>query len=240
MQKFVFSFSFFFSSLFASFVGNCYDPAIIQEGIFVPDTSPVQCKIEGVFDAIFCKKYSAKSELINGLRSKSFAKGGGAVFSFFERVEVYGYVFSGKNKITMHAFSQKKSFSPKGNAYCAGGKVDLIEMKSFFLGFDVKYLFSKAHNSRKEKLKNSEWQISSEIMYQSASFFPYLGITVNGANLRLKKLQDFPFSRIEAQEKNHVGMVLGSSFSPRKKINFTVEGRFFQETALSMFLQIQF
>lgn len=81
---------------------------------------------------------------------------------------------------------------------------------------------------------------------EDASILPYFGLTANNSKLKSDNLRyrvgltNYDIEKLELEESNRFGLVLGANLALGKKFNFNIESRFKTETAISAAITYSF
>lgn len=237
-------FLFLIGALQAAPVGNVYQPSILEEGFFIPDTC------WGNFRLGFQSDYVPKKRLevpglspIQQFKIRSIAESGSITVNIKERLDLYAFLGSGKGKISFvyrnHLFSGE---SPMRFTWNSGAKLVLLEIKDTGIGVDVKYQgtwfpiqFEAPIGST--QINMNEWQISGGISQKVGFFIPYFGVSVCYCNLYLKP-QTFP--QLHLKHEDLVGIFFGFSLSSGSYFLANFEGRLINENAFTATAEFRF
>jgi len=91
-----------------------------------------------------------------------------------------------------------------------------------------------------------EWQVAPYVAAKLGNFVPYLGVKYSGAVTKIKYASvsgdddDYPEDNVKDRADDHVGVFVGTDFKITENWKLNVEGRFVDETAVSMGLNYKF
>ena len=234
------------SVVFASFVGNTDSPAYLQEGIFISDDSPVNIRAGGSFYVLWDKNLQFEQKY----REESYKNlkiPGEGVFALLginikERVTLYTNIGGLQLKPKFEYQNDTYSLTSKRDPYYEGGaKAVLLEFGDTSFGVDAKYNYF--HGKGKTAEKNSillqgsptftlhEWQLSCGLTQKMHFFYPYLGITYQNADLRIKNVESLPDNVLKMHRRHKAGVFLGLSLSTGSKFALSGEIRLINETS---------
>ncbi len=138
-------------------------------------------------------------------------------------------------------------------AYGLGVKGNYEFRPSWLIGYDLQYLRSK-HDMYLTKKRTTEptgvfkstvmqeWHVAVSLGKRIKSFLPYVGVRYSDARFKTKGIEDqlvwgadmawlydFKF-----KADNNVGVFLGTDYNITKNLSVNIEGRFIDETAMSL------
>ncbi len=138
-------------------------------------------------------------------------------------------------------------------AYGLGVKGNYEFRPSWLIGYDLQYLRSK-HDMYLTKKRTTEptgvfkstvmqeWHVAVSLAKKIKSFLPYVGVRYSDARFKTKGIEDqlvwgadmawlydFKF-----KADNNVGVFLGTDYNITKNLSVNIEGRFIDETAMSL------
>ena len=130
-------------------------------------------------------------------------------------------------------------------AYGFGIKADyfLGENKDWIVGIDASMIIhtnrysatgssvSGGTETWKGKMPVKEWQVAPYIAKKIGKFTPYTGVKYSDLRSRITDMQG---DKIHYKAKNNIGTFVGTEYSINKNLALNVEGRFVDETAVSV------
>ena len=155
-------------------------------------------------------------------------------------------------------------------AYGIGAKGTVSLSESLFLGCDIQYIRHKndftgkgtwteynydedtgdlteeyqASADYKGDITFQEWQVAPYVAAKLGNFVPYLGVKYSGVVTRIKYASvsgdDDDEDNAKDRADDHVGVFVGTDFKITENWKLNVEGRFVDETAVSMGLNYKF
>lgn len=239
------SFFYFFSSL--CFAGTLGEPKTVGENKF-----RVGIDYQYIFDKDLEYKSGAKStDLISGTEIKdlrrTFAK---FSYGIMNNLEVYGLLGVAEGGVKLDSFDTdpggslyKCDFDVDSDfAYGAGLKLSYNYDENWVLGLDVHYIRHKndysgtitgggATNTSTGDTTFQEWQVMPSVGYKISKFTPYLGFGYTDMRLKVET-RGSNTTKYEADD--NVGVVCGIAYEPYENLSLGVEGRFVDETAMSV------
>jgi len=138
-------------------------------------------------------------------------------------------------------------------AYGLGVKGNYEFKPSWLVGYDLQYLRSK-HDMYLTKKRTTEptgafkstvmqeWHVAVSLAKKIKSFIPYVGVRYSDARFETKGIEDQLvwgadmawIYNIKYKAKDNVGVFLGTDYNLTKNLSFNIEGRFIDETAMSL------
>ena len=221
-------------------VGNPYSPAILEQGILIPDTVWCQPRIS------FAEDWTLFQELTSSKIAQPIFNGSSQIFScswsILERFDVSLSLGTAQNKYRfLSNFGTIEGKVSGGMIWYGETKLILLEILD--TGFS---LFGEAGGSsfmkgpallNEQPLKeNSDfkmrfWKVGGAISQKIGPFVPYIGAFVCHSCWK----GDFgDFFTIYLRQKKPVGALLGCSFSKGKVVSLNLEWRGWNEESITI------
>lgn len=232
---------------FAEPVSNPAVPALLQEGLFIPDTSWVNIRLNA--ETRYTNSLSLRpAESISSLSVQTpqlsgWLSTGGIVLNIRERADIYAAFGGGRMKFDFQNAGQLyQGKSESGFYWAVGSRVSLIEVKNLTIGVDVNYqrheadsLYFLRNDQAQENLTPtlclSEFQINVAAAYFSEILTPYFGVSYNNVKLDVTPFSLGNMNYLEFKSDDLVGIFLGTSFSNRSIFFLNCEVRLINETS---------
>ena len=249
------------SSVFAAPVENPSSPRLIQEGFFIPKTSPVTIRAgyEGDFvgDARL-EQYSESSGRVDDYSQDSNC--GVLTVNICNRVDLYSlFGTSRTNTDWRFTFDDVTSRSEVETLYDfiwgIGARAILFDSETLCLGLGGRYeqsnyddlwmtIDGNVQRANGSFLHWRVWQIDLDFSYKIDIFSPYIGIKYSNVRTKIGNLS-FPISddglgTNQFKNRNPVGVVIGCSLSSGKYFMLNVEGRLVDEEAVTISGDLRF
>lgn len=236
------------SCLIAAPVGNTSAPSLLDEGIWIPDTSWYNFRIGFCSDRVSTQLYhSSKHQGIREASLKQFAYLISATWNIRERFDLQGLLGWG----AVHWKWKQNGLPIHGNArhglyWMANAKLVLLQIKKSALGMDIKTggwtSMSGHYRADDGSIGSSHFstffgQIATAFTQQIHWFYPYVGVVVLQENLKASKVLGHT---IRLQTRKRSGPFGGVTFSNGSYFFLNVEGRGVIETAYSISCEIRF
>ncbi len=248
MFKILFLLALFVVSLHAAPVQSPSQPALLERGFLIPDTSLVNVRLG--FQADYLQKKRLHADTSSGecrkFRMDSLFEMGAVTLNVKEWFD--GYVFLGQGITKIHFLEGKTSFLGKKSGqflWMAGGKLIVFERKFLRFGVDVKALgisspISFHAPSMPTHFSFFEWQISAGLSQTVSFFTPYFGITFCNASVKLKPFPLLDQSELKLRHKDLIGIFTGFVLTPGSYASFGFEARLVNETAYTVYVDARF
>ncbi len=196
------------------------EPALLGKGFFILDKSLVNVRSGTLYERLYKKRLEP-----GGAEIEKRIYAGSLTLNICEILDLYTQL--GSLKLESKYNSQHK----KDNSFVAttGAKLILIKIKNTAFGTDVKYQISHSFCFR-------EWQIAAGLSQKIYIFVPYAGITFTGTEVKIKE----PEISRSFENKNRIGITLGSSIALGSLFYANFEGRLIDETAFSTSIETRF
>ncbi|MEA1936393.1 MAG: outer membrane beta-barrel protein [Thermodesulfobacteriota bacterium] len=236
---------FVFSSL--CFAGTLGEPKTVGKNKF-----RVGIDYQYIFDKDMEYKSGAKaSDTISDVEidylHRAFAK---FSYGIVDNVEIYGLLGVADGEVKLKSLDT----DPGGKlyncdfdtdstfAYGAGFKFSYSYDENWVLGIDAHYIRHKGDYSGKcaaggdtslstGDMTFQEWQVMPSVGYKISKFTPYLGFGYTDMRI---KVEENGGNTTKYEADDNVGVVCGVAYEPYKNLSFGVEGRFVDETAMSV------
>ncbi len=234
-----------YGSLLASYIGNPALPDLPEYGIFIKEDAPLGFSASYIGEYCFSKKMQWQDGPFAKVNeSKYFLQMGEVSFNFINRLEPY---FA----LGVSSFDIEDNRGPLGKVdletknnftWKVGSRVCLLYFKKLALGLDASFLKTNSHvdvlkinKIKVKKPKNfsyDQWQVSMGITYPLQWFHPYVGLSYQSFRSKIQNL--------ELEPKNHMGPYVGFTINQNKLGSLSIEGRFVNETAITLDAKLRF
>jgi hypothetical protein len=209
-------------------IGNPAAPALLEEGVFIPDTSWCEPKVSYLQDFTFNCKLSPHSA-----KCDSIAELGAITYSMFECLDLSLILGSGSNHLRVN---DEIEFRTNGGLIWYGeGKLVLMEMKNTAIGLFGEgggYNWMKGASS---DLKMRFWSAGASITQRIGWFAPYLGVAVLHSRWKITRAEETYRFLQQKPTGLFLGFTLGNS-----KVGANAEWRVLMENALTLSLEMRF
>ncbi len=233
------------ASLLASYVGNPALPDLPEYGIFIKEDAPLGFSSSYIGEYCFNSKMEWQEGPSTKVdESKFFLQMGEFSFNFINRIEPY---FA----LGASSFDIKDNRGPLGKVdlttksnftWKVGSRVSLLYFKKVNLGIEASFLQTNSHvdilkvnTVRVKKPKDfsyKKWQVSMGVTYPLSWFHPYVGLSYQSFRSEIQN--------IELEPKNHIGPYVGFTANQNKLGSLSIEGRFVNETAITLDAKLRF
>jgi hypothetical protein len=252
------------TAAYAAPVGNIATPSTLKKGIIYQDEK-AQFAFVGSFDVDLTWDQKLKHQ---DSKTQYYYYGGKAGVLIMDRFMPYAILGAAQAKKqtfkTTTADTKVKWDTKYDFVWGVGGTAMLYETKlegmgngTLRIGVDGNYRQShlkvdKVKKGDDEAIKTSEsnvtdtryhldqWQVALAVSYQMDQFIPYIGGKYSDASGDAKTTIDGTEYKVNFKNKNKVGMFVGGDFLVNDSLTANVEGRFFDETALSLGATLRF
>jgi len=249
--------------LFAAPAKNPAEPALLKKGFFIPETSPVSCRVE------------YEGNITSNARMKQIQEGSGkvdnfeiltnlgmAVFNIENRFDLYGGLGAATiqsnwrfQQTGSNIISRVDTESNNRLAWSIGANATIFEWDSAFIGGGIRYSGAHANLSwitingvniptQSAEFRWLQWQAQAALGCQIGFFTPYLGAKYNNARARLQTVGSAIAAdgegKIHMENKNRFGVYLGVTLTNGEYFMMTLEGRIIDEEAVSVSGDIRF
>ncbi len=127
-----------------------------------------------------------------------------------------------------------------GFAYGCGLK-GTYSLDNWLVGVDLQYLRSRQDwtpaddfEGEGDKITIQEWQVSPYVGYKIGNFVPYLGVKYSDLRMKAEWGGDDSGEWEKAKADDNFGTFLGLDYKPSDNWTLNIEGRFIDETAMSV------
>jgi hypothetical protein len=211
------------------------------------------------FDDVFARKWKVDNSWAPNCGISNFSSRdqlGIITLNLADRVEIYGGVGSLFMRFTQNINELKIHYRTDTHfAWDIGGRFLLAYWGDLQCGLTAAYLFSNplldsirladtSIASERGKAHYTEWQVGASLSYRLSFFYPYIGSKYAIARAKLYSLGGldsfFPHDKFVIKNIKMPGLVLGCGFAPERGFSINIEGRFIDETALSVTADIRF
>ncbi len=255
-------FLFAFFALHAAPVGNPAAPHILKEGVFIPYHSGVYGRVgyEGDFvqDARM-KQIEESSGIVD--RYTQTSNGAALTLNVVDRLDLYGLLSSSSTSTNWRYTNDSdyvvriKLETPYHFLWGLGARAILFEWGNLTLGTGGRYeqtgtrLSSLTSDGIGESVQGTrfhwrEWQVDLGLSYHIDILTPYIGTKYSSARTEVVHAH-VPIaangsSTTHFENRHVVGLIVGCSLSTGKYFMLNVEGRLFDEEAVSVSADIRF
>lgn len=234
-KRFLFLASFLFNnSLFSFATGNPAAPALLEEGLWIPDTNWSNPQAGGEGDYLFNKKFS--SEEVDHVSAFGSSQQGFVNWTLFERFSAQAFL--GTGDYTWQWQEEGELFRGvfrNGFLWRVDGKLILFEVRDTSFALDGQ-VGGWGSGQKGNRASWTYWQASFAITQNMSFFAPYLGVGVNQTEAKVESgLQTFYF-----QSSHSFGVFGGGSFVFGRRFSLNVEWRQGFEQGLSVSGQARF
>ncbi len=237
-------------SLQAAPIGNPASPALLQDGLFIPDTVWCQPRASFLEDFLTCQKLSGSRHEtpVNRIELDGISSLGSVTWSIKERLDLSFVGGSGSKKIHFSLSHVPYQYNFSGGLIWYGeAKLILIEVKDTTLsaygeagGWDWMSGPLKVDGeivSRHADLLMRFWAVGATLSQKLGWFSPYSGVIVMRSRW---KLDHTHIGGFYLHQKYPVGPLLGCSFCNTSKILLNLEWRGWVENAITLSGEIRF
>ncbi len=243
-------------NLSGSSCGNPAAPALIQEGMLIPDTVGVNVRMELentytenerlVFRRAYLDQQFAEFKASGRLST------GAIIFNVRERADFY--VKSGPQQLVC-------SFLQAGNRYCmkskarpawqGGAKIIVAEIQDWTFTIDGRYVYFHAKADEflssgaplgvsRIRFCQQGWQASGGISYSTGLITPYAGFLIRNTKLHIKHTPFFEEKPIKTTQKHKGGLFVGASLCTGSYFFLSCEVRLINERSFSFVWALRF
>lgn len=216
---------------------------------------------------VFGRDWKAKSvtnlnagESIDDMETDEAWYGGARlIYGLLDNLDVYARIGASDYKVNdKHFTSGAESATDKFNtdtglAYGIGMKGTYNINENLLLGCDLQYSRSK-HEARDNysavsgtelstKYKSfivQEWHVAPYVGYKAGNFLPYLGVRYSDARLEITEPGNTDFGEFKTEADDNFGVFVGTDYKIGENLSLNVEGRFVDETAMSVGVTYKF
>lgn len=211
-----------------------------------------------VFDR-HLKTWESSSRIIE--RTKMYTNAASIILNIWDRTDIFTTL--GETNLTIDTNSSAFGFMNRDRihletenefSWSVGARTKIWECGSTMFGVEGQYFSTHPRVSRIDLAGNrfypskgskyQEWQIGLGIAHRIHLFVPYVGVKWSGCNWRLRgeslALGEEIIRLHSLKNKNHFGFAVGCSLVECEKISLTVEGRWGDEKAVSVFAEGRF
>ena len=244
-------------NLIAMYNGNPSSPMMPEQSIFFTH-SWFSLKAGYEFDNVFDRKLKMESHHLHAKDNKYTSRGQFGVLTMVlcDRVEFYSGLGSLQSTLTQKVDEERIYYDlDRHFAWSIGGRALFAYWGDLQFGLTASYLhfFPDLHSIsviRKifpkddAELHYHEWQVGAGFSYHIWWLFPYAGVVYSNAQahfMHLKSLQSFfPKNKFTLESEKNYGIIVGLGLAPEIGFAVNVEGRFIDETALTVSADVRF
>ena len=226
--------------------GNPADPVLLI------GTYPV--KAEGIVDFLFSREFDLSG---NNTEIKGQWYFGKVSVSPIEKIDIYGLMGTADLKIDNWTTNDYTLETDRALAWGGGFKLLLYETEEYgdgilrvslsgnYRDYDpgietVKKSGADVSGVIKREFRYREWQGSLGLSYTSLELTPYFGVKYSDCECKLEIDDQETIHKIKANSKDIIGVFVGVDYLFAENVALNLEGRFIDETALSVGIKINF
>lgn len=251
----------FFTNVFSAPVENPASPRLINEGFFIPKTSPVDIRAgyEGDFVGnAKLEQYNEGSGRVDNYSQDSNC--GVLTVNFFDRIDLYSLFGTSRTNADWRFTNEDVTHRAEVETlsdfiWGIGARGILWGTDTMCLGLGGRYEQSHFDNlwmtidGDVQKVNDSYlhwrvWQVDLDFSYKIDIFSPYIGLKYSNARTQINNLGFAIANDGEGsnQFKNQipVGIVIGCSLTSGQYFSFNVEGRLVDEEAVTISGDLRF
>lgn len=244
------------AALFAAPVGDPAFPQLIQQGFFIPRTSPVSVRSGYEGDFISDARLEQYDQGVGRVDSYQKNTNSGTItLNFVNRLDLYAILGSSRTQAdwrftdTSNVVHRVELETFYDFLWGAGGRALLYEWGSVGLGLGGRYEQSHydpvwltvdgvPQSATGTHLHWEEWQIDLDLSYTIDFFTPYIGVKYSYVRTHLGTF-DTPIAGDDSgtnsfKNRTPVGVCIGCSLSTGKYFMLNVEGRLVDEEAVTI------
>ena len=253
-----------FSGLFANPSGNAFDPVIFEEGVFDAGKSDASLRLGYVGDFVMDRKQQVRNQKTTPIEiAQRDFNGAEATLNLYNRFDLFarfGYA-STTTRWNLSDAETLKLTSQGDFAWGCGFKALLQEWQETALTLNGSYMWGNCKLQRAEitgpsisqiinvlnqrvTQREKKWSVGVSIGHQIENFTPYLGLEYIQDKTHFRPLMldldgDEEFLPSLTSRKK-IGPVIGLGIMAGKKASLNLEGRFFNQSALTLTGQARF
>lgn len=248
--------------------GNPAVPNASEKGLFLDKENFVAVKVGYVGDLSWRAHFKTEDERkiagtsvrenhFKSKRSRGASQMHFAALSFnvLNQVEAYGFCGAMRCRFShtpQYDHIRRKYKTPFHPAWGGGLRVIGFYWKRATLGFDGKYLFSNLPITSVRFYNRSvatdgcwevrRWQVAGALSYQISCFVPYIGMRYSEIRDKIRHVSraELPFDAFKLKNRQRIGGTVGCGFFPGNYYTINVEGRFYDERAVSVSFDLKF
>jgi hypothetical protein len=240
--------------VFSTFSKSPADPAIIEEGFFIPDTKFINFRLGyDYYNAEDLMLRFTSLQRDQGFYSrKTPAEGNLGFFALNIKQRLDLYTAIGSFKIMPEFRISNMLYKAKSKTdvlYKAGANLLIFEILDFSIGADVNYSFfhssleyitlNDVPVSKMSNIRYKEWQIDIGLGQKITILRPYLGVSYRDARLKLKNI-DIIDDTLKMKFEKKIGIFLGSSASLGSFVLINASIRLVNERSYLLSLEMRF
>lgn len=242
-------------SIFCAPVGNPSAPRLIEEGFWIPETSPVNIRAgyEGDFVADARMEQFAESDgRVDSYKQESNC--GTFTFNIKDRVDVFTVLGSSRTcadwRFTTEDIAHRAQVETLYDfIWGVGARGILYETCNATLGIGGRYEQCQYDNlwltidGAVQRVAGTflhwrEWQVDLDFSYRIDLFVPYIGIKYSNVRTRIgdfdTPISDDGLGINQFKNRTPVGVFIGCSLSSGKYFMLNIEGRLIDEEAVTI------
>lgn len=257
VQILSFSLLTFTSCVEALYLGNPSSAGAIEKGIWIPQDALIGLKLGYQVDIVLDRRLKSYGKIQSRIDTfRSLMNQGVITLSMADRLEVYGSVGSMEAWFSHRPLSthlQRQYQTGTSITAGGGGRILAYEGKYCAIGIEGSYQYAKpplhwtslsgTTFTAKSHLHYQEWQAGLGISKQIDIFIPYLAIKYSNVAAKVSRLErelELPARALTLTNRDHVGAVVGCTFTTGSTFDLTLESRFIDEQALSAAANLRF
>lgn len=204
-------------------MGNPASPALLQRGLFIPDTTWCQPRSSLLGDWVL--SHSLNGTGVRKAHLSNTAAVGAVTWSIAERFDVSILLGEAQGHVKWVEKDQKFN---SALVWGGAGKLILLEIKDTLLS-----AFGSAGGWNESHLKMRYWQVGAALTQHMKYVAPYIGVAVLRSRYTLENSAYF-------HQRRPVGSFLGCSFTNGTNFSFNAEYRAIFENGVSLSGEVRF
>jgi hypothetical protein len=236
--------------LFGAPIGNPTSPALLQEGLFIPDTVWCQPRASFAEDFLTSQQLCGSRHLIgvNNIQIHGYSSLGALTWSIAERFDLSVILGSCEQKMDLSiAQRDYKARYSGGLVWYGEAKLVLVEMKDTSIcaygeaggwsWMNGTFADSQEILSRSAQLLMRFWSVGATLSQKFRFLCPYAGVIVMRSRW---KMDQTGIGGLYLHQRFPVGPVIGLSLSNASKILLNAEWRGWVENAFTVSSEVRF
>jgi hypothetical protein len=240
----------------ALYNGNPVEPAAIEQGLFLEEDNLFSAKAGYQGTYVFDRKLRAYDGAKGRIDQCQLLFNQAVVtVNVFDRIEVYGTIGSMNAFLSHrpHVDMRRREYQTSDHpTWGVGARGLLMNWGNTSLGVNGSYQWGRPHvkwiavdgvsQTTAAVLKYREWQVGIGVAHQVDVFIPYISLVYSHVHARMEHLRAsvLPRSSFDMRNRDHFGMALGCTLTTERVFDLTVEGRVFDEQAVTLAGNLKF